>query len=797
MIGPRGKKVISDLVHNKTRSALVILSMATGVFAVGLVAGSHRTLTETLVQGYMRSSPAMATLFFLEPFEVDLHETVRNFRGVREAQGRRNLQVRMLGDTDDDSKPLTLVGVPDFRDVRINRFRVESGRVPPPQDVVLVERSALKAANWKVGDRFQVETPQRKRRWLTVGGEVVDVNAPSANFTGQLQGYVVLDTIEALGEEPRPDVMLLQLDLDKPTRDEVRNQVRSIRNRLDGSGYNVVWSWVPPPGQHPAADPLTTLLTVLAVMGLLVLFLSGFLLVNTIGALLTQQTRQIGVMKAVGATTGQIFGLYITLVVVYCTLSVALAVPLGFWAAREACAYVAGLLNLELEPFVVPPEILAAEIALGFLVPLLAAVVPVLRAARITVREAVAFYGLSGGGFGGAWVDRMVARIRFLTRPALLSLRNTFRRKGRLFLTLATLSMGGAIFMGVYSVRASLLETLDAAMQYWNYDAEAEFTRPYRADQVINEALRVPGVVRAESWGFSGAQIVDDWNGKKETRVFFIAPPADTDMLRPTLVDGRWLRNDDTTHVVINTEVLKQEPDIKVGDVLRIRIGLHKTEWKVVGIVQGVLSGAFVYANRPHFGYVSGEAGRASSLQIVTDGHDEATHKRVVRALEERFKLLGIQVNNVSAASEWKGRARKQFDVIISFLLVMAVLMAFVGGLALMGTMGINVLERVREVGVIRAVGAGTSSVLSIFILEGVTIGLISWAQGVILSLPVAWALGHQVGMMFTRAPLRFSPSVEGMAAWLVLILALSALASVAPAWRAARLRVREVLATE
>jgi putative ABC transport system permease protein len=796
-VSPRIKKVFRDLTSNPSRSILVVLSMATGVFAVGLVAGTYRALLDSLEATYRRAASAHATLYFRDTFDLDLHETVRNFRGVKEAQARRTLEVRGQKPGDEEWRNLTLTAIADFKDVRINRIFTAGGKFPPAQDDVLMEQSALESLGLEVGAQILVETPLRKQRLLTIAGVVRDPGAPSSMFTGRLNGFVVYDTIDALGEEARPDQMLLHMDGEKLTRDQVQAVLKSVRNRLEGSGLAVVWSWAPPPGQHPLQDPINTLLLILGALGVLVLFLSGFLLVNTINAILTQQTRQIGIMKSMGATTGQIAVLYLALVFVYGMVSVLVAVPLGVMAARASVDLIAGMLNFEAEPFFVPPQVLALEVFLGFLVPLTAALRPVLKASGITVREAVAFYGVSGGDFGSAWMDRVVARVRMLTRPMLLSLRNTFRRKGRLALTLATLSMGGAIFMGVLSVRESMMVTIEQALAYWNYDVEIELARPYRIDRLQQEVLGIDGVTRAETWGFAGAQMVEDWHGKGESRVLFIAPPADTDMLRPALIEGRWLRNEDEAAVVINTDVLKNHPDVKVGDVVKIRLGLHKTEWKVVGMVRSVLSGPFVYANRPYYAYVSGEGLRASSVQISTRESTASFQQDVAKRLEEHFKLVGIQIRSVTAADEWKGRAVKQFEVIVSFLLVMAVLMAVVGALALMGTMGINVLERVREVGIIRAVGADTWDVVSIFILEGVTMGLISFVLGLLLSLPVGMVLGKQVGMMFTRAPLPFAFSGQGALGWLVLVVVLSAGASVLPALRAARLRVREVLAAE
>lgn len=801
MLAPRTKKVLADLWHNKARSALVILSITTGVFSVGMVAGSRQTLLESMAHSYKSAAPANATLYLRDPFNEDLVETVRRFKGVAEAQARRNLELKAQIPGKEEWKAINLVAIPDFKDIRINKVKHLSGRWPPAQDEVLLDQSAQEMLGAKPGDRIVVETPSRKRRTLTISGLVHDLSAPPTFFTGRIEGFISMDTVEALGEEPKPDMLLLTMDtvagakLDKKV---VQAVVKDVRNRLDASALFVVWAWVPPPGQHPVQDPIDTLILIMSALGVLVLVLSGFLLVNTISAILTQQTRQIGVMKSVGATSWDIARLYLTVVLAYCAASVGLAIPLGAFAARGAVSWLGGLLNLEVADFNIPKEVLAGEFLLGFLIPTTAALFPIFSAARITVREAVGFSGVSGAAsFGGNFIDRVVAKVSFLSRPALLSLRNTFRRKGRLALTLATLTMGGATFMAVYSVRLSMVNTIESALQYFNYDVEVYFNRPYRADRVLQEANAVEGVAAAECWGFSAAQIVQDWNGKGESRVLMMAPPAETKMLRPTLVAGRWLLPDDENAVVINTDVLKNNPEIAVGSRIKIRLGLHKTEWLVVGMVRGVLSGPWAYVNRPYFSFAARTGGSTSAMQLMSTSRDPAEHQKLADRLQARFKLAGMQVSSVGTTNDFKERMVRQFSVIMAFLLLMGALMAFVGGLALMGTMGINVLERTREIGVIRSVGATTTNVLTIFILEGVTIGLISWVLGTLLAIPIGQFMCFQVGMMFSRAPFPFAFSLEGVGIWFVFMVVLSTLASILPAISAARLSVREVLAAE
>jgi putative ABC transport system permease protein len=440
------------------------------------------------------------------------------------------------------------------------------------------------------------------------------------------------------------------------------------------------------------------------------------------------------------------------------------------------------------------------EIGVGLITPLIAAIAPIFTGARITVREALSTYNTGKGAYGRGWIDRMVGSVRGLSRPVLLSIRNTFRRKGRLVLTLFTLTLGGAIFIAVLTVHSSLFATLDNALEYWQYDVDMDFTQVHRIDQIEREALNVPGVVAAESWGGAAVRRVrpDD----KESQTYpIVAPPANTKMIKPVILEGRWLLPDDENAIVINTEVTKEEEKqgapIKVGDTLTFKIDGRESSWRIVGIARAIMTGPVMYANYPYFSRTVRSVGRGGGVQIMLNSHDANTQMQAAAALKAHYDSLGMKVRQTQTTSQIRQTIEYQFNIIVVFMTIMAILLAVVGGLGLMGTMSINVLERAREIGVMRAIGASDLAVLQVFMTEGMLIGVLSWFVGVLFAFPIGKVLSDTVGMAFMRAPLSFSFSYNGTLMWLALVIVLAALASVLPSWRAMRLSIREVLAYE
>jgi putative ABC transport system permease protein len=795
MLSPRWRKVLRDLWGNKTRTLLVVMSIAVGVFAIALVSGTQAIMSRELAAAYTAINPVHAQIS-TEPFDDDLVQAVRHVPGVRDAQGFLNVSVRAITGPD-ESRQITLAAHPDYNDIRINKVQPQSGAWPPPANQLVIERASLALLKAKVGDTVVVELPGGKQREMRIAGTAYDLNLPPAQLTGQGFGFISMDTAEWLGQERKLTQLNVVFEGQPKTVQDVEAAARLVRDKIEKSGRKVYFTYIPTPNQHPADEALAPLLLLLGALGILSLFASGFLVVNTISALLMQQMRQIGIMKAIGARGRQLVGMYMVTALLFGLMALAVAMPLGALGARLFSRFMAGFVNTDFADYSIPPSVLLVEVAVALLVPVLAALWPVFAGTRITVREAIASYGLGKGRFGKGWIDRLIERVRGLPRPLLLSLRNTFRRKGRLALTLTTLTLSGLIFVAVFSVRASLLLTLEDALKYFNYDIGVSFERPYRVEQIEQVARTVPGVAVVESWGVGNVRRLRP-NDTESDSLFLFAPPAETRMLKPTVLQGRWLLPQDENALVVNTGVLKGEPDIKVGDEITLKIDGRETTWRVVGLVKGIGGGAnFVYANYPYYAQVVRLAGRAGSVQITTDRRDTAAMAQMAKDLQRAFEAAGMRVTETQTIAQVREQNALVFNIIVGFLMVMALLLAVVGGMGLMGTMSINVIERTREIGVMRAIGASNSAVLRIVLVEGVLIGMLSWLLGAIFALPVSKLLSDAVGYAFFQAPLSYTFSFAGALIWLALVLIIAALASALPARGAARLTVRDVLAYE
>jgi putative ABC transport system permease protein len=793
MLAPRWIKVLRDIWSNKTRTLLVVLSIAAGVFAIGTINTTQVILGHDLTTVYSTINPP-AAIIGVAPFQEDLLDTIRAMPEVQDADARRSVTARVnVGPN--KWIDINLFAARDFTDIHVDKIFSVSGVWPPPEKQILIERQSLVLLNAKVGDTLTIEMPDGKRRQLPIVGTTYHLLQAPAQFSGIASGYIDRETLVWLGLDRNFTTLEFTVKDNASDVNHIQRVAEDVRHKIENSGLTVYSTYVPTPGKHPAADAMDPILLVLSSLSYMALLMSGFLVINTINALLGQQLKQIGIMKSVGAVSGQLFVIYIVMITIFGLLALAIGIPLGAWGAWGLSNYAAGIINFEVVSSPIQPRVLILELIFGLLVPLGAAFIPVISGVRINVREAIYVQSSKVYGFGEHLLDDLLQRIRGLPSTVLLALRNSVRAKTRLAFTLITLTLGGAAFIGVYSVRASALNTLANAQAYRNYDLEVRLSQPYRNQAIEQIALGIPGVKHVESWGANVTRRIraDD---TESGSIGVLALPADSQLLKPTLTAGRWLLPDDANAVVINTDVIRDETDIKVGDTIKLDINSEKKNYVVVGIVRSVLGGPNLYLNYPYYAdYAARAAGQASMLALVLD--DPNQQDKVAQEIETAFKDAKYDVSTIRTTKQATQALASQFNIILVFLFIMAALVAVVSAMGLSGAMSMNVLERTREIGVMRAVGASDFSVLMVFLIEGIFIGVVSWVTGSILAIPISRLLSDQIGYALSRAPLLYVFPPDGLALWLAGSILLAIIATYMPAHRASQLSVREVLAYE
>jgi putative ABC transport system permease protein len=810
MMRPRWRKVFHDLIDSVSRTALVVFSIAVGVFSIGVIVGTYVIISNDMSASYAANQPMNLELRTY-PFDSSLISVVSNVHGVKDVEGRNVFSMRVRAAGSSQWTVLNMVAIDNFDDPKINLLTTVEGTGKPSKKEVLIERKALQEMHVALGDTLEFQLLNGITKSMPIVGIVQDPTTGAGDFLAQPFAYITTDSLSYLGQADNFNRLFVTLTEGQDDPVHLNQMAAVVRDKVEKNGITVQRVHTNKTHEHPMASTVSAILGILLALGVLVLFLSGSLITNTLSALLNQHMRHIGVMKLVGARRGQILQMYFALILAFGAIALLIAVPLGGQGAYALSAFIASKINFNLLGYRIVPLAFIIQIAVGLAIPLMAGLVPVLSGSRTTVLRALSGDAAmeekpaAGGvqrisllermemGFSNALARRGI----HLPRPLLISLRNTFRRKGRLALTLFTLTMGGAIFVAVFNVRVTLHDYVNQISNYFLADVTLDFTRPYRMKEVELTAMKVPGVVSVEGWAYANAEVLYP-DGSAADNLTILAPPATSSLVTPILVEGRWLQPGDTKAIAVTEGLLNKFPDLKAGQTIRLKINGKEDDWPVVGIFKFVnQQGLIAYSTYEYIAPLMHMANRSFSYRIVTDQHEPSYQQAVSERLDVYFRDQGFDVNQARTGQSTMKSASESLDILVTFLLIMALLTALVGSMGLAGTMGMNVLERTREIGVMRSIGAVDREIMRTVIVEGVVIGSLSWFLGALLSFPFTYLLSTIVSLAIFKSPIAVHFTYQGFVIWLLVVLVLSAVASVLPARNAARLTIREVLAYE
>ena len=796
VVRPRWSKVLADLWDNKTRTLLVVLSIAVGVFAVGTIANAFQILSVDIHASYASVNPANITIM-TEPFDDGFLSSVERMEGVADAKGRRHVTVSVIMDGE-PAKNLELVAIEDFADSRIGLLESKGGQAIPGDNEMVLGYDSMSSPGFGVGDMLTVELADGTLRRLPVVGSVADQSAEQ-DPTLLTRGYVTQDSLEWLGEDTRYDRLLATVSDKANDETHIKAIAATIEDKLERSGREVHRTQTGRSDEHPQAMMVVAILGVFGALGVLVMLLSASLIFNTLNALLAQNLRQIGVMKLIGARSLQILGMYLLLIVLFGLLALIIAAPAAVLAGYGLSWFLAFMMNANLQGIRIFPTTIVLQLALSLLVPLAAGFVPVNSGSKIKVRRALSNDRTGDAPTVSSVWQRLGTVLGWVSRPVMLSIRNTFRRRGRLILTLLTLTVAGAVFIAVFNVRVSMQGYMDEMMQHFMADLTLSLERPYRTSTVEQSALQVPGITSIEPWSGASAEVMDA-NGEVVEHLAITAPPADSQLIDPGITAGRWLVPGDDKAIVVSEAIRDTYPDIQPGDKMQLSLsGDPEETWTLVGIFSfpNFVGDPLAYVPLESLSGTAQGPTHLRSYRLVTDDQTVEGQLRIGAALEQYLRGLGFNVSSVQTGAELQEMSVQMINIMVMLLLMMALLTAVVGSIGLTGTMGMNVLERTREIGVMRAIGAVDSAIVKSVVIEGAFIGLISWVIAVPLSFPISWLLLNIITTSMGIGEITTAVTPQGMFLWLGLVLALTVLASVWPARNASRLTIREVLAYE
>jgi len=318
-------------------------------------------------------------------------------------------------------------------------------------------------------------------------------------------------------------------------------------------------------------------------------------------------------------------------------------------------------------------------------------------------------------------------------------------------------------------------------------------------------AQSVQGVKKAEVWYSHPATLLREGQRAKEagSGSTVNALPTGSDFYQPFMVAGRWLESgdgDDKRRFIVMSREAADRNNIQVGDTVTLDMHeLGKENWQVAGLYQNIFGGPLnsdtIYAPQTAVFDAIKKFNIGGVLYVQTTSRDPTEAKTIIRQIKSLYEGRSIKTGTPWTTKEQVDSGKGTLDLVIGMMLMLAIIVAIVGGLGLMGSLSISVIERTKEIGVLRAVGARSGTIMGMFVMEGLLQGIFSWIVAVPISLQISQQLAKTVGRVMFSANLYYQYNYAAVLTWLVVVVVISTLASILPARNATRISVRESLA--
>lgn len=785
---PRWMKLVRDFEELGGRLALVVLAMIFGLVCVIAITGGFATLTRDIARAYVDTTPASG---ILDVGAVDdaMVARVRAMPGVAEAEALTILHTRTrLPDGSFGRGILFVSPDPDRQRIGIQRIEVT---VPVAGPAVRLERRSVAVARTSLGGIVSFDLPGAGFVDLAVAGAVFDPALAAAEQEQATYAYMDAATWTALGGGP---LEMIEVRVAGAVADQahVDATLTRLAGTLRAEGVNVHLVQIPRAETHPHQSQMTAVLAMFLVFGIAAFLLSAFLVSVTIDGLMVQQVRQIGVMKTIGARARQIRALYLVGVAILGAAALAVALPLGQQAGALLSRAVSELLNFDLATTAPSLPLLGFWVATGLIVPVIFALRPLTRATSMPVIAAVNDQGIDAPSA----VPRVLAGVAgFGVRR--LALAGVGRNAARSVLIIGLLASAGAVTLTARNVAASYGASVEIAAEERRHDVDIRLTAPLAraqaraiADAVGAEVLDLPYALEAAPARADGLAVVRTYpdGGHGSLTLMALEDTASLAHLAPLAGN---LSGGFAGGIVLNQSALEMLGNPAIGDSISLSLDGAAMTLPLTAVLRQYMNPATAYVAAADLAAQTGLSG-ANALRLVVPGD-----RNLAAEVEARAASLGSGVASAFTENQMGAAVSGHIYILIVMLTALGAMISVVGFVGLTAAQGIAVVERRREFGVLRAIGARRRQILGTLMWEGAAFWLAALALAVVLSLPLSWWVGGQIGRMTFGMALPFALDWAATALWAAVSLVGALIASLPPGMAAARASVTSSLSRQ
>jgi putative ABC transport system permease protein len=753
------RKILGDLRQYKAQWALMLIILIIGIAGVMAATNARAILSREIPASFDAANMPDLTLW-LERIDPSWLPIVRAVEGVGLVERRGNIMTR-VATAEGGWLPMRLTIVENFSAQRVNIVHLHGDAWPDIDETIMIEQSGRSIIAGDVGASLAVRTSSGDVVNIDVGAFVHDPAIAPSTQERMIFGYITPTAALRLGYTANFDQFLVSMPI-RGGEDKVAALAESIKAVLQASGGTVYRIDTRRP-HHPHAGLMTAMLRVLGIFAALALVSATALIGYLFSAWMRREAMQIAVMKTIGAQTHHIAWQYLLMALPLVLSATVCAFPLGIWLGRVLAGVEANILNIDLVNMNVPTTLLFQELALVLILPILAMTMPIVRAARKSVRQTLSDPGIAT--FPA--ITRLASRL-FVSGKAInfwFGVRNAWRRPWRSMVMLLAFSAGGTLLLTTHSNYESLMKVIDANLAEQAHDIEISFSKsgPPTALEEVARGVKDSAIV--EAWRrvrvnttTSGA------SNEKKDQFVLIGYPKQTQLFRRPVVEGRAPQPEAVDEILVTRYLRDRNPLLRPGKEAELTFNdRHKvvnTVVKVVGLVDEIATAA-AYVDAKTFDRITGLDDRSAAVRIKTSNPNiELAANALDRAYMDR-KLPPAQIATKTALRD---SLEEHFFVVGEVIKIVAFAIAFVGTIVLVAATAFNVVERARELAIMRTIGATRRHLATALLIEAVSVVALGIAMSIIGSILLTRTMldAAERMLLHVSVPMVFSASGFG-----------------------------------
>jgi putative ABC transport system permease protein len=594
-------------------------------------------------------------------------------------------------------------------------------------------------------------------------------------------------------------VKIISFDLEENTQEDADLAIENIETYLLQNTPFTSFTEIPDirlNGDWPGEQHFSDMSNFFVILTLMTLFCSVFLISNTMHTMITEQKREIGQLKAVGATKMQIVKSFATTGLIMGSAGAIVGALLGILISHLMVSFLANTFFGITPVFNVYLPVVIISIAVGCGLTLLATFPALVKVLRMTAREGMERHGIATN-YGNSRFDKFLMKMRRMPISAQMGLRNIARKKGRSVSTILQITLAVGMFLAIISTGASIQSAVSQEFQH--FTCEIISTGSTEGGRPLTEQLQyvledIDGVSEVEPMVGTFVMI-----GDREISVLGYQYDTIGYNVNGVIYKGRWYNQqeqEDNASVVVITKTLADLEDISVGDELDVRMATGTHSFKVIGISSVMMNNGmtcFIPISTLQDKLQMGDI--VTGFVIKTDSQSHSLIDRVATDIEDTMLERGYVVNNliVYVVEEQVHQANQQ---VMNLMMAVGGIIVLITMIGLMSMLTMNVIERTKEIGMLRCLGSRSRSIRSVFGVEGLVIALFGWTVGI----PVGFLVGTFINQMIydlMHMEMAFIFPTEYILISLVLTLIMTLVVIQPALWRATHLKPGDALRYE